>query len=50
MLFAVLWGQHTIVVTKHAGAGVLLIFVMSSSCLIVCSSLDVLHSIMPLIV
>ena len=50
MLVAVLWGKHATIVTKHAGAGVLLIFVVSSSCLTVCSSLDVLHSIVPLII
>ena len=50
MLVAVLWGEHAVSVTKHAGAGALLIFDVSSSCLTVCSSLDVLHSIVPLVV
>ena len=50
MLAAVLWVKHAMIATKHAGAGALLIFIMSSSCSTRCSSLDVLHSIVPLIV
>ena len=50
MLDVVLWVKRAVIATKHAEGGALLIFVVSSSCLIVCRSLDVLDSIVPLIV